>query len=193
MNSSGKHKVVLIGDPMVGKTSLMTRLLKGYFNQSYNPTIGTGCGIWESSNGHDKTVLNIWDTAGQEKYRSLGKIFYQNSEAAVLVISQTVPLEEQNPDKWVKEFKEVAGYNAYIVVAASMADVEKADSANIAFWAKSNGFPFVETSAKTGRGVRELFELVACEVRTTHERLHTLKYMSKNLVNDCKPKANECC
>ena len=193
MNATDKHKVVLIGDPMVGKTSLMTRLLKGYFNKTYNPTIGTGCGTWESSNGLDKTFLSLWDTAGQEKYRSLGQIFYQNSEAAVLVISQTVPLAQQNPDSWVKEFREVAGYNAYVVVAASMADCEDADPTEIALWAKQHNFQYVETSAKTGEGVKEIFELVACEVRRSHERIHNLKLLSRNLGKEGKKKGNNGC
>ena len=193
MNVQDKHKVVLIGDQCVGKTSLMTRLLKGYFNQNYNPTIGTGCGTWESSNGLDKTQLSLWDTAGQEKYRALGQIFYQNSEAAVLVISQDIPLSEQNPDQWVKEFRDVAGYNAYIVVAANKADLENADSSQIALWAKQHNLLFVETSAKTGQGVKEIFELIACEVRRSHERIHNLKLLAKTLGKDPKNKANACC
>ena len=193
MNVQDKHKVVLIGDQSVGKTSLMTRLLKGYFNQNYNPTIGTGCGTWESSNGLDKTQLSLWDTAGQEKYRALGQIFYQNSEAAVLVISQDVPLKEQNPDSWVKEFRDVAGYNAYIVVAANKADLENADCSEIAFWARQHNFLHVETSAKTGQGVKEIFELIACEVRRSHERIHNLKLLAKSLGKDPKNKANNCC
>ena len=193
MEAESKHKVVLIGDPMVGKTSILSRLTKGYFKTDYCSTVGTGCGVWESSNGHDKTKLQIWDTAGQERYRSLGRIFYHNAEAAVLVVSQAKPWTEKTADEWVKEFQDVAGDETHVIIAANQADISQSDSISIQEWAKRRKFTLVETSAKTGQGVRELFELIALMLRKSNERQSAFTEFKKTIADECKPKFSPCC
>ena len=184
------HKVVLIGDSMVGKTSILTRLLKGCFKDNYFSTVGTGCGIYSSTDGIDKTNLQIWDTAGQEKYRSLGKIFYQNAEAAILVISQTNPWTEENANNWLKNFREVAGDHPYVIVVASQTDISQINSKLISNWAKCNDLTFIETSAKTGQGIKELFEIIALYIRKSKDQFHSSK---RKIQLECKAKCNNCC
>jgi small GTP-binding protein len=166
-----KHKVVLIGESMVGKTSILHRLTKGAFLKSYISTVGTGCGTWISDSD---VQLQIWDTAGQERYRALGGIFYQNAEAAIVVFDQNDEAPMRNVDYWVKQFQGVAGVTPYIVLAANKSDTitESSDIVlSIRDWAEKMGYGFIETSAKTGKGVVELFKMVAMEI----EARRTLK------------------
>ena len=160
-----KHKVVLIGDSLVGKTSLMHRLTRDTFRQSCKTTIGTGFGTWSTLVDDDDLSLQIWDTAGQEKYKSLGGIFYQNAEAAIVVYSKDDTTSAKNVEQWVEQFRSIMGTEPFIAVAANKADITNSNdeslSCEIENWAKENGLFYIETSAKTGKNVRELFQKVA--------------------------------
>jgi small GTP-binding protein len=168
MNADNKHKVVVIGDATVGKTSLLQRLISGTFQSRYIPTVVTGHGTWVSE---FEVVLQIWDTAGQERYRSLGDIFYQNAEAAIVVFDRTNTDSINSLKYWVDQFQAVAGKSPFIAVVASKSDIEvDSDPMRLAVtWAVENQFLFVDTSALTGSGVRELFELVAAAVHKRQE------------------------
>lgn len=158
---SAKHKVVLIGDPMVGKTAILTRLIKNYFFDSYMATVGTGFGFWDTVVNEQPIRLQIWDTAGQEQYRSLGPIFYQNAEAAIICYSQANPETSQSIEFWADQFRSVAGQNAIIAIAANQMDQRENNFCQMETVAREKGYIFHETSAKTGIGVRNLFQEVA--------------------------------
>lgn len=164
-----KHKIVMIGDSMVGKTSLMNRLTRNVFLNSCPSTVGTGCGVWSTVVGEDPLHLQIWDTAGQERYRSLGGIFYQNSEAAIIVYSKSDPKSADNVRYWVSQFRSVMGTSPFIAIVQNKSDIDSEESASetddeeidISKWSKEKGFYYTEVSAKTGQNVEELFSTVA--------------------------------
>ena len=79
-------KIVLLGEAGVGKTSIITRYISGSFSQIVMTSTGSSFVAKKIELADKKKVkLQIWDTAGQEKYRSLAKIFYQSAAVAVLV------------------------------------------------------------------------------------------------------------
>ena len=102
-------KVVLIGESGVGKTSIITRYTQNTFKSQRLPTTGanfvTKTIILEDENKSIK--FEIWDTAGQETYRSLAKVFYKNAAVCVLVydITRKTSFDELKL-YWVKEIKE---------------------------------------------------------------------------------------
>lgn len=167
-----KHKIVMIGDSLVGKTSLMHRLTRDVFMPSCQPTVGTGCATWSTVLGKDPIYLQIWDTAGQERYRSIGGIFYQNAEAAVVVFSKTDNESAKNVKSWVKQFRAVMGTSPFIAIVQNKSDIDSSDErkeedieeTDIKKWAKQKGFFYIETSAKTGENVKELFLTVTKSV-----------------------------
>ncbi|KAH0788133.1 small GTP-binding protein [Histomonas meleagridis] len=167
MNES-KHKVVLLGDPYVGKTSIMHRLTCDSYISEYNSTIGTGFGNWKIGS----TVLQIWDTGGQEKYKSLGGIYYQNSEAAIVVCSKENLSSLKNIDFWVQNYESVVGNDSMVVIVANKkdspmtTDLEEVEFKRLTKWAKERGFSLYETSAKTGENVEEIFKMVAQTLQT---------------------------
>ena len=103
---ASKCKVVLIGESGVGKTSIISRYLNNDFQSKLMPTPGasfvTKNVLMEEEN---KSILfEIWDTAGQEKYRSLAKIFYKNASVCVLVYDITRKSSfEEIKNYWIKE------------------------------------------------------------------------------------------
>ena len=101
-------KVVLIGDSGVGKTSIITRFVRDEFISDEVPTIFASYSeknIILGDNG-EKIKFHIWDTAGQEKYRSIGKIFYKDANAAVLVYDITnIKSFDEIKNFWYDEIK----------------------------------------------------------------------------------------
>ena len=107
-------KVVLIGESGVGKTSIISRYTKNTFKSKLMSTPGanfvTKNVIMEETN--QKINFEIWDTAGQEKYRSLAKFFYNNAAVCVLVYDITRKISfEALKNYWVKQIKENAPKN----------------------------------------------------------------------------------
>ena len=105
-----QYKIVLLGESGVGKTSIINRYINGRFDNDLVPTQGATFAnkILKFDEFDGKRIkLNIWDTAGQEKYRALSKIFYQDAHAAILVYDITDKKSfEQIKLYWVNQIKE---------------------------------------------------------------------------------------
>ena len=164
-------KVVLLGDPSVGKSSLMKRFCLDRFEEKYSITI-VGAYLQKEvklENG-DILILHIWDTGGQEKFRSLAPLYYKDSVAAILVYDVSNKESLESLDYWVKELEvNVDNSNFIISVAGNKCDlsnemkkVSYTDGKN--FCKEKNISVFYETSAKSGAGVKELFTSLAQKV-----------------------------
>jgi small GTP-binding protein len=161
--SSFQARVVMLGDSTVGKTSILNRLISSTFSRFESPTIVSNFQIHKEKINNMPVELQIWDTAGQEKFRALGPIYYRNAAGAVLVYDQTSRDTFHHLQQWVDVFRQIAGYRTAVVVAANKADLpntqvslEEAEE-----WASACGFPIQSSSALTGVGVAELFTELA--------------------------------
>ena len=107
MSDDETYKVVLIGETGVGKTSIISYFKDGKFNDSVESTISVSFVSKEMNFNGRNITLDIWDTAGQEKYRSLAKIFYSNSNVAILVYDVTnIKSFEEIKSYWYKQIQE---------------------------------------------------------------------------------------
>ena len=107
--NSNSYKVVLVGESGVGKTSVTSYFLYNSFNESQTPTdTATFAQKLIEIKEINKTIeFDIWDTAGQEVYRSLTKLFYNEAKAAILVYDITNKKSFQEiQNYWFKEIKE---------------------------------------------------------------------------------------
>ena len=99
-------KVVIIGDTGVGKTALMNRFLFDKFDPESMPTLGAQSKprIIEVP-GEGQIKLTLWDTAGQEKFKSLTRMYFQDAEAALIVYDTTFQESFESAAKWVEDLK----------------------------------------------------------------------------------------
>jgi small GTP-binding protein len=157
-------RVVLIGDSGVGKTSLVSRLIDDSFDAFMGPTMMSQWQRFTYEADSQRVELQIWDTAGQEKFRSLGPLYYRKAAAAIAVFDITNSQSFNNLDCWISTFIDIAGTETTIFVAGNKADIEaqrQVTARDAANWAHDKGANFYETSAKEGLNVREMFEKLA--------------------------------
>jgi len=157
-------KLVLLGDTQVGKSSTVIRFVKNEFDQYRYPTIGATF-LTQSVHLHDYTVkFEIWDTAGQEKYRSLAPLYYRGANAALIVYDITNKDSFEHAKNWAKEVREREGGHVVIGLAGNKVDLEgrrMVDKSEADAFSRKAGFVFRETSAKTGEGILEIFKSIA--------------------------------
>lgn len=163
-------RVVIIGNSSVGKTSILNQLIDHSFNPNTNATVGANYQVLVSEVDGRRFEMQIWDTAGQEKFQALGPLYYRDSDAAVVVYDQTNRASFENAEKWVSAFKDTAGSLATIALVSNKADL--IDQTEVSFdegksTADSKGYLFFQTSALDGNGIAELFEDLARHLLTS--------------------------
>jgi len=164
-------KLVLLGEMNSGKTSLVYRLVKNSFHERMEPTIGAAFVVKNLLVDGVQIKLEIWDTAGQDRYRSLAPMYYRGAAAAILVYDITRRSSFEAMRKWVQELQKQASPNIILAIAGNKADLPnqreilQADLdkylAELRKEVKRDGggdaFFGIECSAKAGTNVNELF------------------------------------
>ncbi len=159
-------KIILLGESGVGKTSIIERFKGNPFDENYKPSMGAS---FASKNikipeSEDVIKFQLWDTAGQEIYRSLASLYYKDAHAAILVYDITNPKSFQELKYWSKELKEKATSNPILAVAANKADLmekEQVDITSAKKFANEINSIYKQTSAKERIGIDELFLQIA--------------------------------
>ena len=161
--SANQIKIIVVGSMAVGKTCLIAHYQTGKFLADIPSTCGSSFVQIKKVIKGKKYTLNLWDTAGQEKYDSLTKIFTKNANIVILVYSIIDKKSFQSLNKWLKLVKDINGEDGYALgVAANKSDLYKKsvvpDSAGQEF-AKKNKAIWKSTSAKEeDRGIEELID-----------------------------------
>ncbi|MFX1374220.1 MAG: Rab family GTPase [Promethearchaeota archaeon] len=158
-------KVIIIGSGAVGKTSLLHRFIEQDFNFKYKLTIGADFlakVIEEYPNPETTCKLQIWDIGGQERYKFLRSSFFDGANGALVVfdISRWHTFEEL--DDWLLDLREFAGESVPFILLGNKVDlieeaIDEYDKDGAERFAKSLNSYFVETSAKTGENVDDVF------------------------------------
>jgi small GTP-binding protein len=151
----------MIGDASVGKTSILAQLVDHKFDPDQPTTIGANYQIHVTDVDNVKVELQIWDTAGQEKFRSLGPIYYRCAAGALIVYDVTKRITFTNIEPWVQEFQESAGCSPIVVIVGNKTDLDghrEVSTMEGKKFAEARRFLFAEISAKTGDGVRPVFD-----------------------------------
>ncbi|XP_020340891.1 ras-related protein Rab-6A isoform X4 [Oncorhynchus tshawytscha] len=163
-NPLRKFKLVFLGEQSVGKTSLITRFMYDSFDNTYQATIGIDF-LSKTMYLEDRTIrLQLWDTAGQERFRSLIPSYIRDSAAAVVVYDITNVNSFQQTTKWIDDVRTERGSDVIIMLVGNKTDL--ADKRQITTEegeqrAKELNVLFIETSAKTGYNIKQLFRRVA--------------------------------
>ena len=161
-NITQNIKIALIGDSGVGKSSIALRYTMNEFNDNYNSTGGASYSTKIIQYGNDTIQLDIWDTAGQEKFRSLGRQFYKDAFIVILVYDITNKQTFINLSKiWYPELKNSGESNPVIGVAGNKSDQyeseETVNEEEARKYSESINGVFELVSAKTGNNIDILF------------------------------------
>ena len=153
-------KIILIGNIGVGKSCLSLKATKGIFLEEYISTIGFEFYCFNVKVNEKIIKLQIWDTCGQEAYRSLIKNFYRNASLAIVVYSVEDLQSFNDIDIWLKQVKTYGTSSCKIFLIGNKIDTENRKvSTEMGIKYKNDFFfdCFMETSAKDGINIKELF------------------------------------
>ena len=156
------YKVLLLGDTTVGKTCFLMKYTDKTFQDIHMATIGLDYRLKSMKLKSGKNIkLQIWDTAGQDRFRAITKNYYKGSHGIILIYDVTNVQTFENVKQWVSQIREEASPNVIIYIAGNKIDMEEERKVNKEEGeklAEELGFPFVETSAKSGININETFE-----------------------------------
>ena len=153
-------KYIIIGDSSVGKSNILLNYLKGKFYDEHQPTIGVEFGA-KNIELEDKIYrIQIWDTAGQELFRSITRSYYKNCVCSCVVYDITNKNSFENIKSWIEDCKKNSPKTVFLVLIGNKIDLE--ESREVSYeegkaCAKKYGMLFFETSAKTGKNIKEVF------------------------------------
>ncbi len=162
-----KLKIIVIGQPAVGKTSLVRKFVSGEFNKDYRSTIGTNIYIKDVvlEDGR-KVILNIWDIAGQERWIRMRNRYYNGTQGAVIVGDLSRKRTFENIEKfWYPDLK-VHNLLIPIILIGNKHDLEAEISNQEVEDLKRRikAELFITTSAKTGENVNEIFQKLSKKI-----------------------------
>jgi len=157
-------KVIIIGEPGVGKTSLVKKFVSGQFSSDYRSSIGTNIFIKKLNfEGENIVSIQIWDIAGQERWIKMRHIYYKGTHGALIVGDLTRKNSfDQIKDFWSPDLKKFSE-NIPVILLANKNDLdENITKAEVEDLGKTiNVNTILYTSAKNGENVEKSFELIS--------------------------------
>lgn len=169
LNFSNNFKILLLGDCSVGKTCFLLRYVEDTFTENHITTIGVDykTKIFEDNKTNEIIKLQIWDTAGQDKFRCITKNYFRGSNGIILIYDITSQKSFKNIRNWVSQIKESLGDEACVVLVGNKIDLENERKIatgvgqNLANEYKMN---FFETSAKNNLNIENVYEAIVKEM-----------------------------
>ena len=155
-----KYKLIFLGDQNVGKSSILNRFLSDTFVEEYQATIGLDFQSKNVQIDNQDVHLLLYDTAGQEKFRSLIPMYTRDANIILLVYDITNKESFENLYVWLKDLTNININEVIICIVGNKIDLnEKREVSNEEGqkYAQEHDFIFQEVSAKTGEGFSELF------------------------------------
>ena len=190
-------KVVFLGDTSVGKSCLAVRFVRNEFFQFQEPTIGAAFLAKNITLNDTRYKFEIWDTAGQERYRSLAPMYYRGAKGAVVVYDITSEDTFKGAKSWIKELK-TKTKNCVVLLVGNKVDLienRKVDIDMVEDFVKNHHLLYLETSAKTGKNVEEIFKTISKNLPKDSEDVQFNESLDITLEGDNKERYTiyNCC
>ena len=155
-------KILLLGDSEVGKSCFLMRYSDNVFVENYITTIGLDYKLKSVKLDSGKTIkVQLWDTAGQDKYRTIAKYYFKGSHGILLLYDVTKQSSFQNIRDWIQDIREEVSQKAIIFLIGNkidLVDKRKISKEKGIELAEEYKLPFFEASAKSGENVDEVFK-----------------------------------
>ena len=166
MNKNDKYvlnlKFIIIGDTSVGKTCLLFKYIYDEFPQTFKSTIGVDAKFKEITYKGFKINARIYDTAGQEAYKSIVKNYFRNCDGIFLVFDLTNKYSFDSLQMWIEEIdSNISKEKKNLVILGNKSDllnIYQVFDNDIDEFEKNNGVKIIKTSARNGDGIKEAFE-----------------------------------
>ena len=158
-------KLLVVGDSSVGKTNFVMRLINNEFSKNYMTTSGIDLKATDIEIKNKKIHIQLWDTAGQEKYKAITKNLFLKVMGALIIYDITNEASYNNLKSWVKLIKEECGKHMQLIILGNKSDlnderkISKDEAIN---YAKEQNIEYIETSSKTGENVKKAVTMI-CE------------------------------
>ena len=179
-------KFIIVGDSSVGKSNILLRFSRNEFDSGHQATLGIEFANKHVIHNNVDYLVQIWDTAGQENFRSVTRAYYKASAVAMVVYDITKEESFSHIQSWMKDCKELAPSTVLIALIGNKSDLEdqrvitKERGENLA---RENKMMFFETSALNGNGIENAFkkciEKVDKKIRNGDYNLSNLDEMNK--------------
>ena len=198
MSDDCVYKILLLGDSTVGKTCFLLRYCDKRFQEAHLSTIGLDYRLKSMTLKNGKNIkLQIWDTAGQDRFRAITKNYYKGANGIILIYDVTNLQSYENVKNWISQIKEEANPNVLIYLAGNKIDVNEEDKVvkteEGQKIANELNLPFYETSAKNGVNVNEIFEDILEKIDEVYSKIEVSKTEKKNKLYTGEKKTKKCC
>ena len=192
------YKILLLGDSTVGKTCFLLRYCDKRFQEAHLSTIGLDYRLKSMTLKNGKNIkLQIWDTAGQDRFRAITKNYYKGANGIILIYDVTNLQSYENVKNWISQIKEESNPNVLIYLAGNKIDVGEEDrvvkTEEGQKIANELNLPFYETSAKNGVNVNEIFEDILEKIDEVYSKIEVSKTEKKNKLYTGGKKTKKCC
>jgi len=160
MTNSLTFKFLIVGDGAVGKTSIVRRMCHNTFSDNTEETVGVEFMPLTMNIDKSSVKLQIWDTAGQEQYRSLGRAYYRNAVGVLLVFSYDDHSSFEHLDQWLTDVRTLCHQHAQILLVGNKCDLSdhrRVTSSEIEQFISTFEVDFIELSAKNNLNVEQAF------------------------------------
>jgi Ras-related protein Rab-2A len=196
-------RVIIVGDTGVGKSCILMRFSEDKFNENHDVTIGVEFGTRSLKVNNQTIKLQIWDTAGQESFRSITRSFYRRADGVLLVYDVTARHTFENCTHWMQEIRQNGNEDVIIYLVGNQVDlIESGQSSEVltkdaeSFVKQHNLSGYIETSAKSGMNVEKAFsefcKILVQKWKERQENDPTPKPQVVNLNQQVK-KSKKCC
>jgi small GTP-binding protein len=183
-------KILLLGDSEVGKSCFLMRYSDNVFVENYITTIGLDYKLKTVKLDSGKTIkVQLWDTAGQDKYRTIAKNYYKGSHGILLLYDITKITSFENRREWIRDIKEEVSEKAIIFLIGNKIDLtdnRKISKEKGEELAEEYKIPFFEASAKSGENVDEVFKALYKKISEVYGDLEREKGSKLNKKNKNK-------
>jgi small GTP-binding protein len=189
----GTPRVVLLGDTSVGKTCLLNRIMGGDFIPNVQSTTAASSAHFRRD--PSDPGMQIWDTAGMERYRSLNSLYYRNAVAGLLVFDVAERQSFDGLSAWYDEFVQNSSTSRSVYLVANKIDLREAygvvSDSEIHEWCEGHQATSFFVSARTGENVRHMFLTV--RERLPETGMTSLPTQQALLMQEPAPPKNPCC